>query len=53
MVFKPLEYKKDFVHSDEHRYTLRSKKPLGSGKIILEFDRALVQGDHWAGIYLK
>ena len=53
LVFKPLEYVKDFVHSDEHRYTLRSKKPLGSGKIILEFDRALVQGDHWAGIYLK
>lgn len=25
LVFKPLEYKKDFVHSDEHRYTLRSK----------------------------
>lgn len=53
LVLKALEYKKDFVHGDEHRYTLKTKKPLGKGKIILEFDRALAQGDHWAGIYLK
>ena len=53
LVFKPLEYVKDFVHGDEHRYVLKTKKPFGDGKIILEFDRALVQSDHWAGIYLK
>ena len=53
LVFKPLEYVKDFVHGDEHRYTLKVKKPLGSGKIVLEFDRPLVQGDHWAGVYVK
>lgn len=53
LVFKPLEYQKDFAHGDEHRYQLKAKKPLGEGKVVLEFDRALVQGDHWAGINLK
>jgi hypothetical protein len=53
LVFKPLEYQKDFAHGDEHRYQLKTKKPLGEGKVVLEFDRALVQGDHWAGIHMK